>query len=102
MIPRVVSASHAGGYIVHLCFADGTEGNVDLEPELHGFLFEPLRDRALFEQFDVHPEFHTLCWPNGADIAPEFLYEKTRACACDATVSPGRKLQNPTDASAAP
>jgi hypothetical protein len=30
---------------------------------------------VFFRSFYVHPEFHTLCWPNGADIAPEFLYE---------------------------
>ena len=81
MIPRVVSATPAGGYVVHLRFADGTEGDVDLEPELHGALFEPLKNPTLFRQLQVHPDFHTLCWPNGADMAPEYLHEKTRASA---------------------
>ena len=75
MIPRVAAARYVRDYIVSLQFHDGTEGLVDLGTELYGEIFEPLKDKALFQQFYVHPEFHTLCWPNGADIAPEFLYD---------------------------
>ena len=78
MIPRVARAEYVGDYTVHLCFADGAEGDVDLAEELHGELFEPLKDPEVFRQFTVHPEFRTLCWPNGADLAPEFLYEKAQ------------------------
>jgi hypothetical protein len=83
MIPKVVSATHAGDYVIQLRFADGTEGKVDLASDLHGPLFEPLKDLTLFRQFQVHPDFHTLYWPNGADVAPEYLHEKTRAGAED-------------------
>jgi len=75
MIPRVVAARYVRDYIVYLQFQDGTEGLVDLGAELYGEIFEPLKDHALFQQFYIHPEFQTLCWPNGADIAPEFLYD---------------------------
>ena len=78
MIPRVVEARPVRDFIVHLRFADGTEGDVDLHDELYGELFEPLKDPALFQQFSVHPEFQTLTWPNGAALAPEFLYEKVQ------------------------
>ena len=78
MIPKVIDAEYAHDYVIHLRFADGTEGDVDLSQELYGEMFEPLKDRKTFASFTVHPEFHTLCWPNGADIAPEFLYEKTK------------------------
>jgi len=78
MIPRVAEARYVRDYTIHLRFADGTEGDVDLREELYGEIFEPLRDPALFGQFSLHPEFHTLTWPNGADIAPEFLYEKVQ------------------------
>jgi hypothetical protein len=48
---------------------------------LYGELFEPLKDQAFFQQFSIHPEFHTLAWPNGADLAPEFLYENVQLAA---------------------
>jgi hypothetical protein len=37
-----------------------------------------LNDIQVFKQFSVHPELHTLTWPNGADLAPEFLREAIR------------------------
>ena len=78
MIPRVTEVRHVGLYVVYVRFADGTEGEVDLEGELDGEVFEPLRDPAVFAQATVHPELHTVSWPNGADLAPEFLYDKVR------------------------
>ncbi len=78
MIPKVIEARYVGAYTIHLRFSDGTEGDVDLSQELHGEVFEPLRNTATFKSFTIHPEFHTLCWPNGADLAPEFLYEQVR------------------------
>ena len=65
-------------YVVYVRFADGTEGDVDLRDELHRELFEPLKDPAVFRTVAVHPDFHTLCCANGADLAPEFVYEKVQ------------------------
>jgi hypothetical protein len=76
MIPKVKNALYVGDYTVHILFFDGIEGDVDLRAELYGDIFEPLKDKSFFSRVSVHPEFHTLCWPNGADFAPEFLYEK--------------------------
>lgn len=81
MIPNVIEAHYVQDYVIHLRFADGAEGDVDLRDELYGEVFEPLKDRSIFRQFTVHPEFHTLTWPNGADLAPEFLYEKVQVPA---------------------
>lgn len=78
MLPRVVDAEYVGEFTLHLRFADGTEGDVNLEGELDGEIFEPLKDTAYFRRFAVNPELHTVTWPNGADLAPEFLYEKVR------------------------
>ncbi len=54
---------------------------IDLSPALRGPVFEPLRDPAVFRQFAIHPEFHTLVWPNGADLAPEFLHDNVHVSA---------------------
>jgi len=78
MIPRVIEAEYLRDYTIHVRFADGTEGDIDLQNELEGEVFEPLRDEAYFKSFRVHPELHTISWPNGADFAPEFLYEKVK------------------------
>ena len=78
MIPRVMHAEYLGEYKIRLRFADGAEGDVDLSSELYGEIFIPLKDTNLFRQFSIHLEFGTLVWANGADIAPEFLYEKLR------------------------
>jgi len=40
-----------------------------------------LRDTTVFRQFQIHPEFHTLVWANGADLAPEFLHDNVRGTA---------------------
>ena len=74
----VMEARYVRDYVVWLRFRDGTAGEVDIGPELWGEVFEPLRDVAYFKKFTVHPEFQTLVWPNGADIAPEFLHEAVR------------------------
>jgi hypothetical protein len=78
---HVLEARHVGGYVVWLRFQDGTAGEVDLSGELRGPVFEPLRDLAMFSRFRLDPEFHTLVWPNGADLAPEFLHGAIRVTA---------------------
>jgi hypothetical protein len=39
-------------------------------------MFEPLKDLEKFRLFEVSPVFSTIVWQNGADLAPETLYEK--------------------------
>jgi hypothetical protein len=75
VIPRVLEVKAVGDYKLWVCFSDGTCGTVDLSTELWGPVFEPLRDKDLFARASVHPELHTVTWPNGADLSPEFLYE---------------------------
>ena len=62
-------------YIVELTFADGAVRVMDLEPYLWGPVFEPLTSNYdLFCQVAIDPVSGTICWPNGADFAPESLY----------------------------
>ena len=75
----VIEARYVRDYVIWLKFRDGTSGEIDLESELWGEVFEPLKDLAFFRQFSVHPEFETLVWPNGADFAPLLVLVRGRA-----------------------
>jgi hypothetical protein len=70
---RVVEARYLRGYQVWLRFDDGLEGEIDLQNVLRGPVFEPLKDPAYFANFTID---WTLTWANGADIAPESLYQR--------------------------
>lgn len=72
-LPIVVRAEYRGSYRIHLAFNDGIESVVDFAQWLEGPVFEPLRDEEYFRRFFL--EGGTVTWPNGADIAPETLYE---------------------------
>lgn len=70
---HVTSFTPLTGYRLRLVFSDGAEGDVDLSSELSGPVFQPLRDPARFSEAYLDEELKTICWPNGADLAPEFL-----------------------------
>ncbi len=72
-ILHVRSVRILSGYRLHVVFSDGAECEVDLSGELHGEVFAPLRDAAVFATAFVDAETRTVAWPNGADLAPEFL-----------------------------
>ena len=47
---------------------------LNLEPYVErGGVFLELKDKEYFKRFFI--DLNTICWPNGADIAPERLYE---------------------------
>ena len=81
MMPRIVKANYLRNFTIYMYFSDGSEGEVDLSYELEGEIFRPLRDVSYFKNFSVNHELHTIVWPNGADFAPEFLYEKLKVLA---------------------
>lgn len=72
---RIVSVEPLEGFALRLAFDDGTERVVDLEGELWGPVFEPLRENPeLFRQVRVDEELGTIVWPNGADMDPDVLH----------------------------
>ena len=71
---RAVAVQIVKPYLLDVTFDDGFRRQVDIEPLLWGEVFKPLRDPALFAQAAVDPEWGSVCWPTGADLAPEFLY----------------------------
>ncbi len=73
--PRLLSVRILAGFRVHLAFADGVERDLDLAPYLSGPVFEPIRnDPNVFAALKIDEAGDAICWPNGADIAPETLY----------------------------
>ena len=72
---EVTKIEYRGEYVYYIMFDDGVEGEIDFSIYLScGPIFEPLKDRTLFSKATV--EGGTIGWPNGADVAPETLYEK--------------------------
>jgi hypothetical protein len=70
---RVRDVEPLEGFEVHIEFEDGTIKEIDLEPFLHGPIFEPIReDPVVFRSVKV--EGGTIAWDNGADIDPDVLY----------------------------
>jgi hypothetical protein len=71
----VTSVEYVSGYKLRLSFDDGSVKVVDLAAHLDGEVFEPLKDLRLFKTARLNPDLDTVVWDNGADMAPEFLYE---------------------------
>ena len=87
MIPAIVEVRPLEDFCLWLRFRDGACGTLDLRAELWGPVFEPLRDPALFRQARLDPELETVTWPNGADFAPEFLYDRLQRVDATAEAS---------------
>ncbi len=77
MFLHVTDVTYIADYKLQLTFNNETSAIVDLEGELYGEVFEPLRDLALFQQ--VYLTSRTIEWPNGADFAPEYLLALVQA-----------------------
>lgn len=61
-------------YQLKITFSNDETRIVNLANELHGEIFEPLKNPDLFKQAYL-TEWNVIEWPNGADFAPEFLFE---------------------------
>jgi len=71
---RVTDVRVIPPYGLSITFNDGTQRQMDMEHELWGEVFEPLRDPSLFAKVAIDPLFGSLYWPNGADVDTEVLY----------------------------
>lgn len=69
---KVVKARYISDYKIEFQFNDGKIKIVDFSNEIYGEVFEPLKDKDYFKRFLLNP--FTIEWENGADFAPEFLY----------------------------
>lgn len=75
MILRIVESEVCGPSCLRLVFNNGTSKTVDVRPLLDGPIFEPLRDPSFFARAELDQACGTVVWPNGADFAPEALFE---------------------------
>jgi len=74
VLPSVIRATYDDEFRIRLTFSDSLQGVVDFQSWIEeGPVFEPLKDPAFFRRFFV--DGGTVVWPNGADVAPETLYE---------------------------
>ena len=73
MFIEVTKADYLDGYRVKLLFNNGETKIADLSQSLNGAVFAPLKDIEFFKRFTI--KFNTIEWENGADFAPEYLYE---------------------------
>jgi hypothetical protein len=76
-MPTVIRATYRSDYQIEVVFNDGLVATVDFARWLDGPVFEPLKKPEYFRRFFI--DGGTIAWPNGADIAPEALYEEAGA-----------------------
>jgi hypothetical protein len=72
-ITRVTVPKHG---VLHLTFADGTTGEVNVLDRMRGPVFEHAITPEGFAKAYADAETGTVCWPGGADLAPDTLYER--------------------------
>ena len=71
----IVDAKYIDDYKIVFTFENGEKKLVDFENMLWGEVFEPLKDKEQFRQFKINKEYGTIVWTNGADVAPDGMYE---------------------------
>ena len=86
LLPSVIRAEYRGGFRIHVIFNDDLESTIDFEPWLDGPVFEPLKKTSYFRRFFL--DGGTVVWPNGADIAPETLYEAAQTTRSNKALQP--------------
>ena len=72
LLPKVVDAKYIGNFTIEVEFDTGERKRINCRKYLKGEVFEELKNEEKFKEFFT--DGYTLCWPNGADIAPETLY----------------------------
>jgi hypothetical protein len=70
----VTSFRLLGPHRLWVQFNDGRSGELTWRDRVMGPMSAPLADPAFFARARLNSEFGVLEWPNGFDVAPEYLY----------------------------
>ena len=70
---KIIYVQALSDWRLEVRFSDGTQGVISLKDRLFGPMFEPLKDHAMFAKVSID-EYGAICWPNGADLAPDAIY----------------------------
>lgn len=70
----VTKAEYVSEWTLDVTFSDGVRAKIDFSEWIERYpFFAPLKDADYFRNFFL--DGWTVGWPNGADIAPETLYQ---------------------------
>jgi hypothetical protein len=73
----VISAELKDEYKIFVEFNDGINGIIDFKEKLSNDPRQIIKDLLDLNKFrTVKADMDTLCWDNGVDFAPEYLYER--------------------------
>lgn len=77
MTSKIVKLQYKNNYTYYIVFEDKREGEVDFTSFLWGEAFEELKNKTLFKKATINKTTGTISWPNGVELAPEAVYQKT-------------------------
>ena len=75
----IVKVELRENYKIYIKFNDGLSGIIDFQNKIktdHRNIIRELIDENKFKAIKI--ERHTLCWDNGVDFAPEYLYDQIK------------------------
>ena len=72
---RPTSVQALPGFRIHLIYADGTEGTIDLSADVGRGVFSPLADEAFFSTAHLG-RFGQIAWSDEIEICPDAAYRE--------------------------
>ena len=78
LTPDITEVEVVAHGVLHLTFADGLSGEVDVLDRMRGPVFERARSPSGIAEAALDRESGTVAWPGGADLAPDTLYVRVR------------------------
>jgi hypothetical protein len=81
LTPHLTTVTVRAHGVLGLVLADGLTGEVEVLSRMNGPVFEHARTNEGFAAAELDPESGTVTWPDGADLAPDTLYERVKTGA---------------------